>query len=246
MLNRAAPLRASLAALAAVSVLLAAAGPSVALARQPVVAELYTSQGCSACTAANALTGELDGRPGVLALTFPVDYWDYLGWRDTFAEPAFSERQRAYAKALGLREVYTPQVIVDGLAQTGRSQAGQSLPEAVEALVRKAARTRPAGLQIRVLRRAKVYVGAGRAPSGGGEVWLVRYQTAPAEVTVTEGENRGQTVQYRNVVRQLERLGAWTGKARLYDAPEPPEGGLKTAVLVQARGGGRILAVLAP
>ena len=85
---------------------------SPALARPPVVVELFTAQGCSSCGVANATVADLAKRPDVLALTFAVDYWDYLGWPDTFAKPEFTERQRAYARKLALREVYTPQVRV--------------------------------------------------------------------------------------------------------------------------------------
>jgi hypothetical protein len=85
--------------------------------RRPVVVELFTSQGCGACTKANALVADLAEHRDVLALTFPVDYWDYLGWKDPFAQPEFSARQRAYMKASGQREVYTPQVVVDGVPQ---------------------------------------------------------------------------------------------------------------------------------
>ena len=94
-----------------------------ATAKRPVVVELFTSQGCGACTRANALVADLAERPDVLALTFPVDYWDYLGWKDTFARPEFSARQRAYMKAAGQREVYTPQVVIDGAPQAPAAPA---------------------------------------------------------------------------------------------------------------------------
>src|SRR6201996_9024768 len=93
--------------------LLTPAGPAMAKAGRPVVVELFTSQGCAACTKANALIADLAERKDVLPITFPVDYWDYLGWKDTFAKPEFSVRQRLYMKAVGQREVYTPQVVVD-------------------------------------------------------------------------------------------------------------------------------------
>jgi hypothetical protein len=220
-------------------------GGALARPKPPVLVELYTSQGCSACMAANALPAELQGRKGVLALTLPVDYWDYLGWRDTLAQPAFTQRQRAYAKALGVREVYTPQVVVEGVAQTGRPQIGASLSSGIDSLIAKAAKSALPGPRLR-LGVGKVSIGAGHAPRGGAEVWLVRYQPMPDEVMVKDGENRGKTVQYRNVVRQLVKLGGWTGKAKSYSAPAAEDGDLKTAVLLQAKGGGRILAVLTP
>src|SRR6201999_106734 len=102
--------------------------------------ELFPSQGCGACTKANALVADLAERKDVLALTFPVDYWDYLGWRDTFAKPEFSARQRLYMKAAGQREVFTPQVVVDGAPQPQKTQA-----EAAPALVKVAAKAHEAG-----------------------------------------------------------------------------------------------------
>lgn len=244
MLERGALLRLALAGLLIVSAP-SLSGAAAAASRRPVVAELYTSQGCSACAGADDLASDLDGRKDVLVLTFPVDYWDYLGWRDTFAQPAFSQRQRAYAKALGLREVSTPQVVIDGLGQSGKTEPGQSLAQSTDVLIRKAAKARRTGPAIRQS-HGKVHVGAGAALRGGADVWLVRFRSAPADVAVTAGENRGKIVRYHNVVRELERLGAWTGRARTYEAPQASEADLKSAILVQAKGDGRVLAVLAP
>ncbi|HVY34930.1 MAG TPA: DUF1223 domain-containing protein [Caulobacteraceae bacterium] len=244
MLDRGALLRSALAGLLIVCAP-SLGGAAAAASRRPVVAELYTSQGCSACAGADELASDLDGRKHVLVLTFPVDYWDYLGWRDTFAQPAFSQRQRDYAKALGLREVSTPQVVIDGLGQSGKTGPGQSLAQSTDVLIHKAAKARRTGPTIRQT-RDKVQIGAGTAPRGGTDVWLVRFRSAPADVTVTAGENRGKTVRYLNVVRELERLGGWSGRARTFEAPQATEGDLKSAILVQAKRGGRILAVLAP
>ena len=211
-----------------------------AQARQPVVVELFTAQGCSSCVAADDVFKDLAGKPDVLALTLAVDYWDYLGWQDTFAKPEFTARQRAYMQKLAIREVYTPQVVVDG-----RSQAAGGDRAKVEALVAKAGHARPAPLKMTFLRRAYVQVGSARPPVGGADVWLVRYDPAVQEVQVKRGENRGETLAQRNVVRQLMRLGGWYGKSKVFAAPAAPAGEtLKTVVLVQARGGGRILGVL--
>src|SRR6186713_388159 len=109
------------------------AWPIGAAAKPPVLVELFTAQGCGACRDANAHLGKLAERPGVLALTFSVDYWDYLGWTDTFARPEYAERQKAYVTRLKLREPYTPQVVVDG------RQEAQGLKTAeVDRLVRQA------------------------------------------------------------------------------------------------------------
>src|ERR1700744_5624069 len=210
------------------------AGP--AAAKAPVVVELYTAQGCASCGEANAHVAKLAEKPGVLALTFSVDYWDYLGWADTFAKPEFADRQKAYVAKFALREPYTPQVVVDGAGQTAGSKA-----QKVDALVagaEKAPRDPPdihfAG--------GRVYVGSARAPKGGGEVWLVRYDPREQEVAVKSGDNKGQTIAARNVVRELTRLGAWKGKPVAFHLPAASEEGLKSVVLIQAGRGGRIIA----
>jgi hypothetical protein len=210
-------------------------------ARRPVVVELFTSQGCSACISANALMADLADRRDVLALTFPVDYWDYLGWRDTFARPEFSARQRAYQKALGLRDVYTPQLVVDGSAQTGRTASSQKAP----AMIKAAAKAHRSAPDMHVA-NGRLTIGPGRWPKGGVEVWLVRYEGQPQETAIKDGENRGVTVIYRNVARDLIRLGLWTGASRTYALPKltPDETDLKSVVLLQGRTSGRILAVL--
>lgn len=205
----------------------------------PVVVELYTAQGCASCGKANAFVAGLADRPGVVALTWSVDYWDYLGWKDTFAQGDFADRQRAFDKRLGLRDVYTPQVIVDGAAQ-----ASGAKPDAVEALIHQA--KRPPGRQpsLRFYHNGdRVAVGAGQAVYGSAEVWLVRYDPRSQEVEVKDGDNRGHTVTVRNVVRQAVKLGLWRGHAAQFVLPEGDEA-LHTLVLLQAPKGGRILAVL--
>ena len=221
---------------------LGAANAAAPPPRRPVVVELFTSQGCSACTTANALVADLAERKDVVAITFPVDYWDYLGWKDTFAKPQFSDRQRGYQKLLGLREVYTPQLVVDGAAQMGKAS-----PEMAIAMIRGAARAhRPAPLMS--LSRRRLTVGAGLTPKGGADVWLVRYEGQPQETAVKDGENRGLNVVYRNVAKDLVRLGPWNGRSRAYRLPEPgdEDADLKTLVLLQSRANGRILGVLKP
>ena len=213
--------------------------PAAAAAKTPVVVELYTAQGCGACGEANAYAAKLADQKGVLVLTFPVDYWDYLGWSDTFARPEFTDRQKAYVAKLSLREPYTPQVIVDG-----RVQANGVKTERVEKLVgeaRKAAHDPP---EIRFVAAGKrVDVGSGKVPRGGAEVWLVRYDPRSQEVAVKAGDNKGQTIVQKNVVREVARLGAWKGHPSTYRLPKASEDGLKTVVLLQGAHGGRILGV---
>lgn len=212
--------------------------PAVAAAaKPPVVVEFYTAQGCAACAQANAFVNELADRPGVVALTFAVDYWDYLGWEDTFALPEFAERQKAYLTPLSLREPYTPQLVIDGA-----SEASAVEPDKVEALLEAAVRAQRPVPDIQFIGPRRVDVGSGPVPRGGAEVWLVRYDPKPQEVVVRRGENRGQTLEQRNVVREIVRLGRWRGRPTAYAAPEAKEDGLQTLLIVQAPEGGRILA----
>ena len=227
------------AALAAGVGLAAAAVPAAA---DPVLVELYTSQGCEECWKANEVLVDIAERPDVLALTFPVDYWDYLGWTDSFAHPAFTSRQEQYMRSLRLRMLRTPQVIVDGEAHASGLDAA-----AVESLI-DAHRGGPRGApdaQI-IYRGTRVAVASGSLPPGGADVWMVRYDPRPLNVTVTRGENRGRTVPHRNVVRELVRVGSWTGRARMFRLPPPAAPGLKTTVLVQARRSGHMIAVADP
>ena len=215
-------------------------GASHAHAPHTVVVELFTSQALAASVPAERLVGQLADDPGVLVLTFPVDYWDYTGWNDTFAKPEFTTRQKAYEKKLALNDLYTPQIIVDGSGQV----SGTATKD-VESLIRKAQKQRTAGPRLRFARHGRLVIDAGRRHPAGGEVWLVRYDPTVRQVSVKRGENRGQIVHERNVVRQLARLGTWAGRQKSYVVPDGADAaGLKTAVLLQAAKGGRVLAVL--
>ncbi len=230
------PARALLAALALAPLLHAApaAAAPTAAARTPVVVELFTAEGCTACPQANALLQEIAGRPGVLALTYPVDIWDYLGWADAGARPEFTARQRAYIARLKLREIYTPEMVVNGRREVVGFDRAK-----VQALAASAPHARGPHVSFPSERSVQV---AGARPAGGGEVWLARFDPAEQTVKVTKGENRGKTVVLQNVVRELVRLGGWRGGARRYAVPEPSAPGLKTAVLVQGGPGGPVLA----
>ncbi len=220
------------------SVALAAAGRAGAASpHATVLVELFTSQGCSSCVKSGALISALDQRPHVLALTFPVDYWDYLGWRDTLAKPEFAERQRLYMRALALRDVYTPQVVVDG-----RLQAAAVDREAVEKLIRTAEREQAAAPRTQ-LTKGRLVIHAGDAPAGGASVWLVRYEPGDQSVKVLAGDNRGQTVVEHNVVRELVRLGSWRGASQTFRLRAPDDRDLKTVVIIQGLRSGRVLAL---
>ena len=213
--------------------------PAGAAAKTPVVVELYTAQGCASCGEANAYAAKLAEKPDVLVLTFPVDYWDYLGWSDTFAKPEYAERQKAYVAKLALHEPYTPQVIVDGQAQAPGLKADR-----IDKLVRDAAKSPRDPPDIRFLSGGRrVDVGSGHPPQGGADVWLVRYDPRAQEVAVKSGDNRGQVMVQKNVVREMKRLGSWRGRPAAFRLPEASEDGLDTVIILQGVRGGRVLAV---
>lgn len=208
----------------------------------PVVVELFTSQGCSSCPPTDAMVAGLAGSPAVLPLSFHVDYWDYLGWADSFASPEFSARQEAYARASGERSVYTPQVVVGG-----QDTALSLRPAELMALI-DAHRAGPAAVAVRhsdddpdtqVLELFPL-----SDPGGRMEVMLIRF--APQRtVEVKAGENRGRRIAYRNVVLDMQRLAVWNGVAPLRLTVRPgtnddrfaPD--TRHAILVQRLTGGK-------
>jgi hypothetical protein len=196
-----------------------------------VVVELFTSQGCSSCPPANANLITLSKRPGVLALSFGVTYWDYLGWKDIFARPDYTDRQARYEPRLGRSGSFTPQIVVNGNADV----VGNDLAETSEVI---AASRPPAGPEI-TLAGQSVRI-ANAAASEAADIWLVRYDPSVLEVPVRRGENGGRTLPHGHVVRDLVRLGAWSGAATTIPVPPAPAG-LRTAVLVQLPRGGPIL-----
>lgn len=196
---------------------LALTGTASAGERPLVVVELFTSQGCSSCPPADDFVAELAKEPTALAISYPVDYWDYLGWKDTLADRSFTARQRAYGDARGDRHIYTPQVVVNGAKHavgsdrdavnrsrmSGRGKGAMSVP--VSAAVD--------GETIRI----KVE-GTPPPNRGPATVYLV-VLVKRAEVAIMRGENKGRSVAYTNVVRELIPLGTWDGSKESYDAP---------------------------
>ncbi len=208
--------------------------------RAPVVVELYTSQGCAQCVRANRLLGEFSREPGLIALTFPVGYWDYLGWVDTFAQPEFEDRQRAFSRALRRRAPYTPQLIVDGLRQV----SADDWDESRSALMEVQATPLPAGTPSVTIHRlandqVRVNVGAGAAQQQAADIWLIAYDPGPIHVRIRAGENMGRTIAHYNLVRRVTRVGSWGGQATWFERPRCTP---QCAVVVQAPRGGRILA----
>jgi len=207
------------------------------------VLELFTSQGCSSCPPADALLRRFASEPGVLALSLPVDYWDYIGWKDTFGSPAHSERQRSYARAFGSRSVYTPQVVVNGTAEAPAYDRA-AIDRAIAATSKEASRLHiPVSLEIK---DGNLIVDAGPGTHGGdaGEatVWLVTF-TPSADVVIERGENRGRTLSYTNIVRSLSPIGRCNGQAFRLEVEMPAsltEGADSAAVLIQENGLGPI------
>ncbi len=174
----------------------------------PVLVELYTSQGCSSCPPADAFLGELAMWPGVIALAFHVDYWDYIGWKDPFANPAYTQRQKSYQRSLDSAYVYTPQMIIDGWTDAVGSRRGE-----VERKIAKA-RERKKAVEVTFdsTDGGRVAIPAGQAPEGGADVWLAVYDKEH-ETEIGRGENSGRTLKDFNVVRELQHLGYWNGEA---------------------------------
>jgi hypothetical protein len=188
-----------------------------ARAEPRAVIELFTSQGCSSCPPADKLLAEYAHDPSVIALSLPVDYWDYLGWKDTLALGGHSNRQRAYAKARGDRQVYTPQAVIDGAVHALGSDKG-----AIDKAIRQtregdAALTLPVTL-VRAGDKLTVTVPAAGDETRQAEVWLCPI-TKSVPVSIGRGENSGRTITYTNVVRRWIKLGDWTGKAETFNVP---------------------------
>lgn len=224
----------SAAVIGVAGVLAATAAPVKAVGGAPVVVELYQSQGCSSCPPANANLNAIADRADVIPLSFAVTYWDQLGWKDTFARPQFTARQWDYARSGGRSSVATPQVVINGGRQTIVGSNRQQLEAAIAA-------ARHEGGPAISASGSRVSVGAanGAKPS---TVWLVRYDPRVNNVPIRAGENGGRTLPHRNIVRQLEALGTWSGRGVSFALPATPNPAFRTAILVQAGKGGPITA----
>jgi hypothetical protein len=180
--------------------------------RPKAVLELYTSQGCSSCPAADALLKTYIDRGDVVALSLPVDYWDYLGWKDTLASARFTERQKTYAKMRGDGRIYTPQIIVNGIAHANGAHA-PDIEKAIAKTSGKLASERvPVSLKVA---DGRIVIETGAVGEGDkaheGTIWLASIEKQ-VQVAVRGGENHGHTLTYYNVVRDLKAVGNWNGK----------------------------------
>jgi hypothetical protein len=202
-----------------------------------VVVELYTSQGCSSCPPADEMVATLAADPGVIVLALHVDYWDYIGWADQFAQPKFTERQKGYARAIGSRTIYTPQLIVGGI-----DRIEGVAPEALAAAL---ARHREAAPRVRLTAvrtgdRIDIRAEAMAPLAAPARVQLVRID--PEEtVTIERGENAGRTITYRNIVTDWQAVAEWPGSGPLEIIASAP-GDEPAVVIVQEAGPAGILA----
>ena len=186
------------------------ARPGYAAAGRPVIVELFTSQGCSSCPPADALLETLKSKPGTVALSYHVDYWDYLGWRDTLGSPEYSQRQYDYAKSRGDMNVYTPQMIINGAGHFVGSQTSKVSAGIAEARTSNGAQWVDIAMSDN---RTDVMIDiAAGAATKEATLWLMAF--APVISTeIKKGENAGKTIAYHNVVRKMVPAGMWHGEA---------------------------------
>lgn len=186
-----------------------------ACAEPRAVVELFTSQGCSSCPPADKILGELAQDKSVVALSFPIDYWDYLGWKDTLADSRFSARQKAYSHMRGNRGVYTPQAMVNGTTDVlGSDRAGienaANRTQKVDGVMSVPVTVTQGSGQIKV--------SVAEAGGKSGEIWICAV-SKQVPITISRGENRGQHITYHNVVRNVLKVGDWNGKAGSWTVP---------------------------
>ncbi|MBD3787443.1 MAG: DUF1223 domain-containing protein [Sphingomonadales bacterium] len=216
--------------------------PQEALPPDPIIVELFTSQGCSSCPPADALLAELALRSDIVPLALHVDYWDYLGWADPFAQPAFTARQKAYARAKGERMIYTPQMMVGGVEPVVGTDAA-TLDQVIAA--RKALKT-PVRMQITHAAGGQVQIDLSAEPplKEGTVVQIVRY--APqARVKILRGENAGLEIDYANVVTAWHAIAEWDGRTPTLIATKI-EGDQPAVVIVQSARPGKSVPLPGP
>lgn len=206
-------------------------------ANNVVLVELFTSQGCSSCPPADEHMASLAKRRDVLPLSMHVDYWDYLGWKDTFAQAEHTLRQAEYRDRLGGRVLFTPQVVVGGVTSVPGVRR-----DLVDAAVKDATKTKPAAA-IRIDRENGMLEAAidGAKVPRPSTIWVASYDQE-ATVQIERGENAGQTYTYHNVVEKLMRVGPWNGNGQAAFPLPQPAPGEGVAVWLQDDRSGRILA----
>lgn len=210
------------------------AGLAIAGDRPVVVVELFTSQGCSSCPPADAFLGELSRQDDVLPLAMHVDYWDYIGWKDTFARPEHTKRQKAYAYGFGTKSIYTPQMVIGGVEQA----VGSHVMKVMEILHRHQMAVGRVSLSThesaygRIVRVANI----SNLPLPELVVAQIVHFTPKATVAVKRGENAGRSITSTNIVTNIQTFGKWDGTGEIeFTLPSPiaPEG-QSAAILLQA------------
>jgi hypothetical protein len=183
------------------------------------VVELFTSQGCSSCPPADKIIGELAKDPSIIAMSMPIDYWDYLGWKDTLADSRFSARQKAYSRVRGDREVYTPQAVINGSVHVLGSDLA-SIESAIGSTRKEIGVMSVPVTMTQSGRELTVSVAAAsKAPlAQHGEVWICSISKA-VPISIGRGENRGKDLTYYNVVRNLVKVGDWNGSPGSWSVP---------------------------
>jgi hypothetical protein len=227
-------LRCRLASAPLIAGLLVAGCAGASAAEPRALLELFTSQGCSSCPAADKLLGELAGDSSLVVLSVPIDYWDYLGWKDTLAIPGHAARQRAYAHVRGDRQVYTPQIVVNGATHVLGSDRA-AIERAITVTDRNAA-VMSVPVQLSAdSNYLSVKIGPSEKDRASGEVWLCPLDQA-VQVAIGRGENSGRNVTYHNVVRRWLKLGDFAGASPHWNVPISEiiaDGSNGVAVLVQ-------------
>ena len=212
-------------------------GAAFAQSQPVVVIELYTSQGCSSCPPADDFLAMLAMDPSILPLALHVDYWDYIGWADKFADAKFTDRQKDYAHQAGSRSIYTPQMIVGGLDRVEgykREETGELIRKHLDA-------AQDIGLTVdRKGNTLTIHADANASLGGNTKVQLVRY-TPSETVNIERGENAGRTITYYNIVRSWQTIGDWSGAAPL-DLQANVKGDEPLVVIVQQDGPSYIVA----
>jgi hypothetical protein len=187
---------------------------AVAASAAPILVELFTSQGCSSCPPADKLAGELANMPGVMVVSLNVDYWDYLGWRDTLAKPEYTQRQMDYAHARGDMDVYTPQMIINGAAH----EVGSNKSSVEMAIASARQDLQPVTLNLQTTATELIVEMSKGEAAGEATLWIMA--VAPkVSVVIERGENKGQSITYHNVVRKLVPAGMWDGTSSTLKLP---------------------------
>jgi hypothetical protein len=202
----------------------------------PVLVELFTSQGCSSCPAADQFAGKLMNRPNIMMVSLNVDYWDYLGWKDTLAQPAYTKRQMDYAHARGDMDVYTPQMVING-----STHAVGSNQDAVAAAIASARSKSPAMTLVVEAFTKNLKVSLPKSISGDATLWAMSI-ARKVDVKIQRGENSGKVITYNNVVQKLAKLATWSASDTQLIFPRNPnvENGL---LILQSGTVGPVLAM---